>query len=793
MGKSKKQNSKLDQPLKRKRRLRRFVVGLGGLALFGYLVLLYIVPWFFEMPTGLQEGPLTGLEFTDRDGKPLRRLLADDLRIDRPATIDEIPKRLIDATLAAEDSRFFSHNGIDYIGTIRAVRDAILHRKFVSGASTVTQQLVKITSPPRERELKTKAIEAFTARRIEMSWSKDEILAAYMNRLPYGNQLHGCRAAARGYFGKPLADLSIAESAFLAGLPNKPTRLNPYRNFQGARGRQVWILNRLLTEGWITEEEFLVALDEKIVLQPRSSQVFHAPHFLELILEQKVPQTASFDFPDHTVQTTLDLDLQKFVEATIHEQLSQLGDDEDGASDAFQGAVVVIENATGDVLALAGSRDFFNSPGGQINGAWRPRSAGSTLKPFTYLLALEYGFTAASVIPDLPVEYITATGSYRPVNYNRRFHGPVSLRYALANSLNVPAVRTLDEIGGAEKLHTILTRDLGLTGLSPEASHYGLGLTIGNAEVRLLELANAYAALARLGQFRPVNLIKTKQQGSFGEPTLLDRSACWLIADILSDNAARADSFGFDSPLRLPFRAACKTGTSTDYRDNWTLGFTPEFTVGVWVGRFDNAPLQNVSGISGAGPIFQEVMTRVHRDTPATWYEKPDSIVEVEIDRLNGKRVHDGLKILPRKTAIEFFRRDFLPVRALPENYSADGRTLLPPNYANWFSGGSNSVRQFAAIDSGERPAETETKFRIVSPLSGTIAYLDPDLPNGGRFFLLKTEGESGGIQWRSPTLKIQSRENRDPVVVLQPGAHEILAIDAEGREVRSRLVVEEL
>ncbi len=779
-------------PVKKRRRLLRFLLTCAVVAAVGYGIALYIVPLFFPLPEGLVGPQQSGLEFTDRHGKPLRRLLSDDAKVDRPATIAEIPRSLVDATLAAEDSRYYSHNGIDYIGMLRAVRDAVIHQEFVSGASTVTQQLAKVASPTRPRTIKTKVIEAFTARRIEMTWDKDEILAAYLNRIPYGNQLHGCRAAARGYFGKPLADLSIAESAFLAGLPNKPTRFNPYRNFRGARARQIWILNRLRTEEWITEDEFEAAIDEKLVLQPRGSHAFHAPHFLDVILTGKTPQTEGLKLDKRKIQTTLDLEIQTFVESTVDSQLALIGDDENGSSEALQGAVVVIENKTGDLLALSGSRDFFNSNGGQINGAWTPRSAGSTLKPFTYLLALEEGFTAASVLADLPVEYNTTTGIYHPVNYDRRCYGPVTLRYALANSLNIPAVRTLETLGGAKPLHHLLTNKLHLTGLSDNPEHYGLGLTIGNAEVRLLELTNAYATLARMGEYKPVNFVATNQQGSLNEPTLFDRDAAWIIADIMSDNSARADAFGFNSPLNFPFRVACKTGTSTDYRDNWTLGFTPEYTVGVWMGRFDNQPLQNVSGVSGAGPIFHEVMSHLHEKTPATWFEKPERLVAAEIDVLNGKRINEALPFRPHLTQTEFFRPDFMPPRARSDEYDEEGKSILPKAFGPWLAEEGGKLRNVASIAKGElHQKDRAPALQITSPLPGTIAYLDPDLPGGGKLFPLRAQADVE-VNWKSATLSIKS-DDRGAWLVLSPGEHEITAVDQNGRETSTQLVVEEL
>ncbi|MEM9018163.1 MAG: transglycosylase domain-containing protein, partial [Verrucomicrobiota bacterium] len=488
---------------------------LGYLALctiVAYGAVFYVAPLFFSLPESLR-GDLAssapqGLLFVDREGRPVRRLLDGDLRADDPATYEEFPEVLIEATLAAEDSRFWSHNGVDFLGTMRAVRDALRSGHFFSGASTISQQTIKLYSEPRSRTIRTKLIEIFSARKLEMSASKTEILTAYLNALPYGNQYTGARAAALGYFGKPLGDLSISEAALLAGLPNKPTRFNPWRNLEGARARQVWILGRMREEHYIDEAQFAASLLEEPNLLPGPAQTFRAPHFIDLLRQQESEVVATAIKKGDTVTATLDLNLQQFVESTVSAELARLGHEANETND-LQAAVVVIENASGDVLTLTGSRSFFGSPSGQLNGAWSPRSAGSTLKPFTYLLGLERGHTAASVLADTPIEYITATGTYQPVNFDRQFHGPVSLRHALANSLNVPAVKLLDEVGGPSVLHESLQDNLALTSLHETAVEYGLGLTLGNAEVRLLELTNAYAALARLGTWRPYRLTRS--------------------------------------------------------------------------------------------------------------------------------------------------------------------------------------------------------------------------------------------------------------------------------------------
>lgn len=763
-------------------------IGIAGAA--AAAAALYVAPAFFPLPEKLTAPLRPGLEFVDRQGRPLRQLLAGDLRLDEPAAFAEIPEHLIHATLAAEDQRFFSHNGIDFLGVARAIRDGLLRGRVVSGASTITQQLIKITSPPRRRGLEAKVIEVFSARKLEMHWTKQRILAAYLNRLPYGNQFTGCRAAARGYFGKPLADLSVAEAAFLAGLPNKPSRLNPYRRFDAAKKRQLWVLERMRAEGWIDEKECEAARNESLRIAPEGDLAFGAPHFVELLLQQEtgrgLPEAGK-------VRTSLDLDLQRFVESAIDSGLQAL-DQRVGRRLSAQSAAVVIENATGAVRALAGSRDFFDSESGQVNGAWALRSPGSTLKPFTYLLALERGYTAATVLADLPVEYITPGGAYQPVNYDRGFRGPVPLREALACSLNVPAVRVLDDLGGAAPLHRLLTSDLGLTGLDPEPGKYGLGLTLGNAEVRLLELANAYACLARLGRFRPFRLTEEEtQQGQVRESTLFDEDACWILADILSDNRARSAAFGLHSSLRFPWPVACKTGTSTDYRDNWTIGFTPEYTVGVWVGQFDNQPLQNVSGVNGAGLIFHAVMEELFRDSAPGWYPRPESVVRAEVDSLTGKRLTDDLPVRPGQSRTEWFRRGRLPSPAQPSDYDSDGRTLLPPSYGAWFASGSNSLGKVASV---RKPGKgiAAVPLHIVSPMSGTVAYLDPDLPDGGRRFPLEIEGGAGeSIEWSSETLSIEKTREQS-WLILRPGRHRVTAADPEtGRTAETEITVESL
>lgn len=780
--------------------IRRWGKALAGTVAAGLLLaglLYYAVPMLMPIPPGIISGPPVGQVFLDRDGAVLRRLLADDLRVEEAARFEEFPKSLVAATLAAEDARFFSHGGIDFFGLARAGRDALLRRRVVSGASTITQQTIKLYRPAQPRTIRTKLVEMVMARSLEMSASKEEILTAYLNRLPYGNQYTGTRAAVRGYFGKPLADLSVAESALLAALPNQPSRLNPWRNEAGAIRRQQWVLDRLEDTGSLSSKLVAAARGETLAFLPGPSGTFIAPHFIELTRQQAGAEISALAAQGKPVRTTLDSELQQFVESTLLAELASLRH-RAGEQNDLQAAVVVLNNASGDVVALTGSRSFLGSETGQINGAWQPRSAGSTLKPFTYLLGLERGETAATILADTPIEYVTSTGNYQPVNFDRRFRGPVTMRYALANSLNVPAVKLLERLGGPSLLHETLCRELHFTSLQPNATEYGLGLTLGNAEVRLLELTNAYACLARLGVWKPVRFVLPEESSTTDSRATGQRvfqaEQTWVLNDILSDARARADAFGQHSALDLPFRAAAKTGTSTDFRDSWTVGFTPEYTVGVWVGRFSNRPLQRISGAMGAAPVFHRVLERLHKDKPSTWYAVPAGAIRRDFDPLIGKIVNPEVVKLPaERTRTEWFVGNTVPESATAADYTGSHRSILSLTYASWWRSDANHLSEIASL-AELSPNDAPPPFRIVSPLPGTVAYLDPDLPKEGSRFSLAIAGSGlEDIRWTSDSLQI-TREGERVWATLQSGEHEIVAEDLRtGRKVKTRFRVERL
>jgi penicillin-binding protein 1C len=731
--------------------------------LFGW----FLLPLFFPLPTSLTDNPSASPVLLDRHGKPLHHLVLPDFTRSTPVALDQVPADLVACTLAAEDKRFRSHGGIDLLATARAAKDAVLHRRSVSGASTITQQLVKLSSPAAPRTLRTKLREALLARHLEMKWSKDRILTAYLNRLPYGNHRSGPAEAARFYFQKPLADLSLGESALLAGLPQAPSRLDPLKHPARALSRRGIVLDRLAAT--YDASRISAARAEPLNLRPLPDKPL-APWL-----------PASFGGSIATTRLSLDAALQQDIEAIVREELDKLS-----TSNLKHAAVVVLDNDTREILALVSSGDWRDPNGGQINGALVPRSPGSALKPFTWLLAFEKGgLHPGSIVADIPTRFRTKEGLDAPENYDRTFRGPVTVSEALACSLNVPAMRALNDLGGPSPLHQLLL-ELGLDTIGPDPAPYGLGLTLGNAPVRLLDLTNAYATLAEGGIRRAPTLSLDSRFDV--QRSMFDVRSAYLIAEILADPVARAPSFGRRGPLELPFRCAAKTGTSSDFRDNWCLGFTGKFTVGVWAGNFDNSPMKGLSGVAGAGPVFHRTMLRLHRDEKPEWLERPPGLVEVALDPLTGKKVGDGrLEMADEKargtvtssspiphppSAIYHLPSDRLPLASSPSDRDAEGRVLLDSSYSEWFASEHNRRRSRFAI-AIDRPAELP--LRILAPRDGTTYLLDPELPNGGVLHL--ATNLPGQATWSSETLEV-TPGGVEALVRLKPGSHVLTVTD---------------
>ncbi|MEP4078245.1 penicillin-binding protein 1C [Haloferula sp.] len=738
-----------------KRFKRRLLLGAAALALSTW----YLLPHAFPLPHSLTETP-NSPTLLDRHGEPLHHLTLPDFTRSQPVTLSEIPPDLIACTLAAEDKRFHSHGGIDLIATARAAKDWARKGRAISGASTITQQLVKISSPKAPRTLKTKLHETLTARHLEMTWSKDQILEAYLNRLDYGHNRLGPTEAARFYFQKPLTDLSLAECALLAGLPQSPSRLNPTRHPERSLTRRAIVLKRLAATGNYETSRITAASNEPLNLRPLKTEE----------LAPWLPQISKFDIGNSKfdVPTTLDAALQRQVENIVTEELAPLAE-----QNLHHAAVVVIHNPTGEILALVSSGNWHDPRGGQINGALAPRSPGSALKPFTYLLSFEKaGRFPGSIVADIPTRFRTKEGLDLPENFDRRFRGPVTIRQALACSLNVPAMRELNDLGGPAPLHTLLQR-LGITTFEPESVHYGVGLTLGNAPVNLLELTNAYATLARGGTYFPAQLWHDRPGHERPQPSFSKESA-YLIADILSDPLARTPAFGRHGPLELPFRCAAKTGTSSDFRDNWCLGFTPEITVGVWAGNFDNSPTEGLSGVAGAGPIFRRTMIAASEGSKPSWFKKPESLTKITIDPRTGKRTtsnsstHHSLELCPQ---------DSLPLLTSTADYSPEGLAFLDQSYSEWLASDQNHRRDELTL----APLQpSSAALRILAPRPDATYILDPELPNGGRLRL--ATNLPGLAEWKCDTLTLRPSDT-DPTAILSPGVHTLTATDPRNGE----------
>ncbi len=553
-------------------------------------------------PAGmLQDDWYSGHRVLDRHGALLRELPTQDGRRGRPVPLTEVGERLVLATLAAEDARFADHDGLDRVAILRAAEQNLRHGEVVSGASTITQQLVKLLDTrgtPGARSLGVKLREAARAQNLEEEAGKDAILEAYFHRLPYGHGWVGPEAAARGYFGVRAADLSWAQATWLAVLPRSPSFLDPYRHPQRVELRQHALIDQLRGAGLLDENAALRAKAEPVKLAPRS-RTFEAPHFVEMLLaQQRLADGAS-------TTTTLDRDLQADVEGLVATHMAKMR--ERAADNA---AAVVVDNRTGDVLAYAGSADFFDPEiAGQVDMLRAKRQPGSSLKPFVYGLAFENGHHGAQMLADVPTEFVEGAGSvYAPHNFDGGYLGPISAREALAASLNVPVIRLAAELPQGALLARL--RALGFESLDRAASHYGLSLSLGSGEVTPLEVARAYVVLARGGESIALRVREDDPQASPGR--ILPQAETAAVVEALADPAARLRMLHGRSPFDIGYPLALKTGTSSGYRDAWTAGFTHERTVVVWLGNADGSPMREVTGGNGAGPLFADVMRQGH-------------------------------------------------------------------------------------------------------------------------------------------------------------------------------------
>ncbi|HTV20234.1 MAG TPA: penicillin-binding protein 1C, partial [Polyangiaceae bacterium] len=591
------------------------------LAVFGGLSLALAVHALSLGPLGPRLAPARSLRVLDRSGHTLADVRDADGELGVPVRLDELSPWVVPALLAAEDARFFLHPGVDPLALLRAAGQALRHGRIVSGGSTITQQLAR-TLFARPRTLAGKWTELAYALRLEAELDKDEILEAYLERVSFGPRVRGIGAAARYYFDKPPAALGLGEAAALVALVQAPSRLDPERFPERLERRRDRVLARMRAQHGAPGEAVELAQRAPFALH-RGYVLPGAFHFVRAAVAGKLgpvpPAARSAQAADAepgppsqrpaTLETTLDGGLQAEVERLVRGFGARFAEHRASAA-----SVVVIETSNAAVRAWVGSPDHRAERGlGQNDGVLALRQPGSTLKPLVYALALQdLGLSSESLLADLDQRFGSAQGDYLPHNYDRRFHGPVRLAQALAASLNVPAVALAERLG-AERVLEIL-RQLGFAHLDEPGAHYGPAIALGVAEVQLLELAGAYAALARGGSYLPPRFFAAAPAPAPRRVFAADVAE--QILAILSDPRERAATFGRDGPLEFELPVAVKTGTSKGNRDNWVVGVSSAFTVAVWVGNFDGSPMLRSSGATGAGPLFHEVMESLLRREP---------------------------------------------------------------------------------------------------------------------------------------------------------------------------------
>ncbi len=699
----------------------------------------------------LNEYPAS-LYICDKNGEPMRTILGDgDVRCN-PVALSKTGDWIVKALIAAEDKRFYRHSGVDTIAATRALGQNIWSGKIISGASTISSQVIRMSSP-RKRTVSTKVIETLSAIQMERSLSKDDILEQYLNRMPVGGNLHGIQVAARKYFGKEAADLSLAEAALVAGLPQAPSRFRPDRRLKRALKRREFVLERMQKLGFISKEERIEA--EQQILDVRiHPDKFSSPHFCELVLNELDNVAES---KNYQVGTTLNSEIQQIAEKVLTQHKEKLNQ-----KSIFGGAVVVIEVKTGNVVAMLGSPDYDdNEHAGKVNCAIMPRSPGSALKPFAYAMAFDNGMiTPSTILDDAPLYF----KDYTPQNFDYKFRGEVSARTALVDSLNIPALSIVNKIGLDN--FVVELRDLGLDSLEQPALHYGLSVVLGTGEVKLLNLVNAYACLARQGIYMPYNLLPN--ENVVKEKHIFSNGAAWMIAEILSGNERSMAVAGHLADVALP-RIAWKTGTSSGCRDAWTVGYNPEYVIGVWLGNPSGAGTDRMVGIEDAAPIVMDIFRRIYPDGRSPWYDQPEMV------KITRKTVLCAVQPQDSKTVLCAVQPQDRALRYEPttEDFYMPGITdpaLLQP-------------KQFT------HTRNKENKLRIVKPQNGETFILSEDLSPAVQRIELQAVAASELCWFVDGSLIAKSAH---PISwQLQKGHHEIVCASVSGKSDSVNITVE--
>ncbi len=753
--------------MKNMRHLWTVVFIIGILALPGIYLTAYLLPppkfHFTATPSNLildRKGRLL-YEWTDPQGAQMR-----------PVSLTDIAPTCIQATIATEDARFYTHWGVDPVAIFRSIYHHIMHGTPFTGASTLTQQFVRIAilSPEEryERILRRKIKEAWLAFRLERHFSKNEILELYLNHAYYGHFAVGIEAAAHAYFNTSARNLDLAQCALLAGLPQAPAVWDPTIHPLQAQHRQRVVLRRMLTEGMISHQEYMRALAEPLAFAATPFPI-QAPHFVMMVQNQLETWFGedAIRAGGWVITTTLDLDLQQHAEHIVNAHLYRLNHDPHAPPErrVTSAGVIVLDVPTGEIITLVGSPNYFDKTNaGAVNTTLALRQPGSAIKPIVYAAVFAPNLPKPWAPPTLVLDELTQfvdaqKPRYVPQNYDLKWHGVVSVREALAASYNVPAVKALEYVG--LKRFLAFCRDLGLSSLA-EHPHPGLSLALGAGEVSLFDLTNAYATFARGGTYLSPRLIlkvSRHQEGGSLNPVpipsqthiakpVLDPRVAYLVTHILSDRYARIPTFGLNTPLELDRPAAVKTGTTTDWRDAWTLGYTPQRVTGVWVGNWDGTPMVHLSGLTGAAPIWHAVMNVAHKGIAVRPFPRPPGVQRVRVCwRQMAEKAHCSEDIIITGTT-------YLRAEPLISSLITVSATSEPPSQTHHLSPSPSPE-----IPKGEQRA----LHFLQSPEDGATYRLDPDIPaeeqmlplqvhvpeGSSAFFFL--DGQMVGMKRRAP------------------------------------------
>jgi penicillin-binding protein 1C len=786
-------------------RLSQFFLFVFFLATSFLVYIFYDLPSIKSIPENLNH---PSVKITDRSGRLLYEIIPREGGRNAALAIANIPQCMKDATIAVEDKSFFQNPGVDVQGIIRALWINLRGGETLSGGSTITQQVARtllLSDEKAQRTLRRKLRESVLAWQLTRAYSKDEILALYLNQIYYGGMAYGVEAASQTYFGKPASDLLLPECALLAGLPQTPGIYNPFTSPDLAQQRQRVVLELMEKNGLITSAQRMDAENSPLSYNA-SPYPIEAPHFIWIIKDQLDELFASGRLSANgslVVRTTLDLNMQHLAEEIVKRRIAGFKPKEGEINrNVNNAALIVIHPQTGEILTLIGSADYFNpSIDGALDMATAPRQSGSAFKPIIYAAALDpkrpHPLTAASTLMDTSPIFTTKDGQpYKPVNYDGKEHGFVTLRKSLASSLNVPAVLTLQNVGIENVI--ILANRLGIKSLY-DPQHYDLSLALGGGEMSLLELSGAFAAFANQGGYTGITSILDIHDADGSllyEPNqkaalqIIDPRVAWLLSDILSDDRARTTGFGINSVLQIGRTAAVKTGTTTNFHDNWTIGYTPDLLVGVWVGNSNYQAMHNVTGLTGAAPIWAETMRSILEGQPDKKFVQPEGLIRTEVCDLSG--------LLPTETC-SHTKMEWFIAGTQPTTFdtfykrSSTGELVLdiPAEARNW----AHSQGLPLVDDANATPRET-SRLILTSPIDNTIYRITPDLDLSTQQLSLST--------LTAPDLKqvtffvdgfaltILSAPPYKTWWTLSPGSHRFWAegVTTSGEKVKSKVVI---